>query len=225
MARLFRVLCEMPVDTGLPEDVITSTLHFRHDDYAPGTTPADSANDMVDQVQEFFEAIDTPILGITAASPIVCKVYDLADAEPRVPVIVRNVVIDPSPYISHPHEVAIVLSMRAAAEAGANAKRRRGRMFLGPISTNTLVNTGGRLLITAAAMNAIVDGAVAAFRTGLTAADPYLCIYSRTNDAGGASLDESFVPVKTFHVDNAYDTVRSRGAAATTRVSNTVTDR
>lgn len=217
MARNFRVLAALKMDGALPENDVLNTWHFQHDNYPPLTTAEDSANDMVDQLEVFYQLIDTTLFATTVGTEMICRVYDLADPEPRVPIITRTVAITPSPTAALPHEDAAVLSMRAAPISGVPAARLRGRVYLGPLATSMASQQTGGVRITSSALTLVADSAVTAFHTGKTIGDPYLSVFSPTRLAGGVSLNDALAHVNYFKIDNGVDTVRSRGMAADSR--------
>lgn len=84
--------------------------------------------------------------------------------------------------------------------------RRRGRVYLGP--WNALQNDDGRPL--ASLQQCIADAAFRLEDTSGPGGAGNWCVWSRKNVA--------LYPVTTAHVDNAWDTQRRRGRAATSRL-------
>jgi hypothetical protein len=120
-----------------------------------------------------------------------------------------------------PAEVACALTLRGdltgiQQELGATrpASRRRGRVFIGPISTNAVEVDAPDARPNAPFRTQLLDSVQslnAALKANVGVA---LAVYSRT---GG------FVtPVVDAQVDNAWDTIRSRGAAASLRETRTI---
>lgn len=226
--RYLRAIAAIGVDTTLSEDIVTNTWHFRHENADANVTPQDSANDVVDQLEVFYQGIDDLLFPSTVGNTITVRVYNIEDAQPRVPLLTRNIAIVPSVEVPLPHEVAIALSMKSDVASGQNPARRRGRVFLGPIARTALGVEDNRVVVTEFVRNSIRDRAVEAFGTAnggpLNAEDPKLHIYSRTTDIQGASVPDSFFRVNTIEIDNAVDTIRSRGhdrtAKTTLRITN-----
>jgi len=109
---------------------------------------------------------------------------------------------------SGPREVALCLSYYAEQ----NVPRRRGRLYIGPF-------TDAAMEIRPPAGNAI--GAVASLAPALAAvggADVDWCLYSPTNDVATAGATK-LRTITNWWVDNEWDTVRSRGRRATSRIS------
>jgi len=220
--RFLRVIASWVRDTGLPEDNSINVWHFAHRDYSVGTTPEDSANDVVDRLEAFYQEVDQ-IYAAENGTTITCKVYDMNDAEPRQPILERDITVAPSATGGLPHEVAICMSFAADVASGDVRARRRGRVYLGPIYTGAAASSGGRVFVSATVRGIITAAAVAAFDTGLIATDPRLCVYSRTDDLEGESTSNSFHDVTSVWVDDAWDTQRRRGTAPTTRDTVAIT--
>lgn len=128
MVANIRVQCAIQRDTLLPRDMSINTWHFRH-----GTeTPAACAAQAVTLLNGFYNAIDG-LYSTLVASPILVKVYNLLDAEPRTPIVESEINITPSTGEALPGEVAICMSYRALLVSGLNPARRRGRIFIGPL--------------------------------------------------------------------------------------------
>jgi hypothetical protein len=158
------------------------------------------------------------------------KVYSLLKGAPGAADDVAVLLVDDTfstPNISqtseaHVAEAALCLSMLASPQQvpefqgiARPRSRRRGRAYIGGLnSTNAMsqsVNGGKRP--TLAARDVILDAAVT-LKTSLAAvplASAEMAVYSRT--------DGQMRPVTEIYVDDAYDTIRSRGLAPTTRTT------
>jgi hypothetical protein len=199
----------------LPEDVSTNTWHFEGDD--PATFDS-LLPGLVDRVRVFYQAIGSRLSSALSGN-FTIKVYDWSDPLPRVPKSQTTYVLTKGTAMM-PSEVALCLSYKGAVSSGAVAARRRGRVFLGPLSTGA--GTGGtsdfRPIETAAtqildAAKVMATGSGGAFR---------LAIYSPTTKAQGGSDDASWNDATSFWIDNAFDTIRSRGASPTLRWPATI---
>lgn len=220
MSGFFRVQVTIPMDTGTPEDNIINVWHFDSDQ-----TFAEDADDVVGRLRTFYQAIDGIIFPSRVGNASV-KVYDLADPEPRIPGLEDTIVLSPDTNTAPiPNEVAMCLSMAADPVSGVSPGRLRGRIFLGPISGNALVITGSRVRFTTTALEAVRDAAVT-LATGPDAGDGRLAVFSPTTFAelGGEAgdLPDSFNDVTRVWVDNAPDTIRSRGEKADSRVTGSI---
>jgi hypothetical protein len=122
-----------------------------------------------------------------------------------------------------PAETACVISLGASPEQVQEQigpirprARRRGRIYI-PFLHNDGANVefvGGEMRVTSAARNFLL-GRVVTLASQLNAAGHELVVYSRK--------DGVVRPVTTASVDNALDTVRSRGSRATAKSVGAVT--
>lgn len=201
-----RCLVTMPTASNIPADSVTNTFHFE----GSGADP----DNVFDMIEDFY---NTPATGASqrvaswlskalAGEGSTMKLYDLADDEPRSPVATRVWEVDsPSAAAALPSEVAFCLSYQAAMASGVPRARRRGRIYLGPLSESTSV-----------------DGVPAA-----TFQEDVLLSASELLAASDASVSWTWVvyspTTSTGHtvvggwVDNAFDTQRRRGPQATAR--------
>lgn len=116
-----------------------------------------------------------------------------------------------------PEEVAIALSIHGdltgipeSDGATRPAARRRGRLFLGPWSQDAVAGPiGGHVYVNIPLQNTLV-AAASNLLDALFAADLQWHVWSRANAA--------VYPVVGGWLDNAFDTIRSRGADASGRV-------
>lgn len=205
---IIKAQVELPYFTGLPEDLATNTLYF-----APvAIVPVDTITDILDRIDAAYAAVDQLLSPVLTGVKIV-KLYDMSDPEPRVPIF--EGVVDPitTGTVGYAEEVAAVLSFRAAYAAGEPNSRRRGRIYLGPLSTSAVeagdANSFSRL--GGAAWGGVLTGFVAGLvgtAPGNADGGPWV-VYSRT-DGIGRNVIEAWR-------DDAADTQRRRGAAPTTR--------
>lgn len=221
----YRVQVIVDCNSGLPEDSITNTWHYQQ----PGSTPVpdDDAFDFETQLASFYGTW-VPEMGSSNYdwATMVTRHYNLADTLPRVPFREGTIGSDPplSGRNDYPAEVAVCLSMAGVVTSGVNARRRRGRVFCGPIAM------GGADLPTLPQVNAeiILDAAEAAF---FDSVDTQLAVYSRLTHYGiavggeigpedepnNAFLGSSMNQVVKLWVDNAWDTQRRRGRGPSQR--------
>lgn len=201
------LICQVsiPYLSGVPEDVAVNVWAFR----GTGSLPAQlaAAGTWLNSFYTDMAAYMSPTLRLEAAR---LKAYDLAAPEPRAPLDDQLLGLpadnsnDPLP-----EEVSICLSFRAPLVSGTNAKRRRGRIYLGPLSTITVSEDSQlRTRVNTATLDAIED-AVQAATTLVPDTEAAHCVWSRSN--------ASFIPVSDYWVDNAFDTQRRRGPASTQR--------
>lgn len=201
----------------LPEDVIVNTMHFE-DDSGFGTDAGLEINGpgLVDRLVTFYQAIGPATLGNSLNGTGRVTLYNHEDLKPRVPRI-ETAFTFTTGTTRLPGEVALCVSFQGAREAGANMARRRGRIFLGPLTPDLLlqVASGSDARAVVANVTAVLD----AFRTMATGGSGAfrLAVYSPTTTLGGGSLADAYNDVTTIWADNTFDTIRKRGAAPTAR--------
>lgn len=217
MSGFFRFQCSIFMDNLVLADAISNTWHFDSDQSFD-----DDADDVINRLSTFYNAIDSSVFPDRVDPNVHVKAYDLADPEPRPPRIETSFSIAPGASTAPvPNEVAICLSMKSNPVAGVPAGRLRGRIFLGPCQTGCFETAGSSIRVNSATRTTIKDAAVA-LAVGPDAGDARLAVYSRTIDQGGGSLDDAFHDVHEVWVDNAPDTIRSRGAATTARTTGII---
>lgn len=210
MARVRLATITMESDSGLPEDRCVNTFHFQKI-ATPGTV--DVYDNILDLVEDFYSAVPSggvnkvaDWLGSSLSGAATIKVYDLDEPEPRVPAAERAVTLDVGG-TQLPREMAICCSYRAALVSGAEAARRRGRIYVGPLSDTAADSATGR-----PAANALLTIQRSA-RDLLAAAEASVTyqwvVYSPSGDSA-ADVAEGWV-------DNAFDVIRKRGDGATVR--------
>lgn len=210
-----RVQVELINDSVLTRDSAINTWHFQ----TPGSVAA-AATDITDNLDAFYSAIQS-LLSSTCTGTANLKFYDLEDATPRPPVATSSFIFSPGG-TALPGEVACVLSFRATTVAGQVAARRRGRIFLGPLSQSSMSVSGGDVRISAGSRTTIT-AAAAALRDDTTLSGLIWSVFSPTTAGSppwsSGALSGSFEAVVAGHVDDAYDTVRSRGLSALARTT------
>lgn len=200
----------------MPEDAVVNGFHF---------TGVDDTGDMVTAIigrlYRFFCAVppgpsnslNTFMSGELNLPGARVKFYDWGDPEPRAPIADESPSLvqgTPVATTNLPGEVALCTSYRGPLVSGALPARRRGRLYIGPLNTGAVSASG-----TASARPS------AAFRSTLSAATEELAsestlgcrwvVWSRVNSEATA--------IEYGWVDDAFDTQRRRGVAATTRTN------
>src|SRR5687768_4631170 len=207
----------LPHDSGLPEDVAVNTFHFDMDEVL-GAGTANYA-DVAAMLQNFYGS--TPPGGTAPLAQYLSSVltgqgilraYRLADPEPRTPryTVTQTYGTGSAATGNLPSECAIRISFTADPVSGVPAGRLRGGPFIGPLHIAAKEATGIPR-VAAVALGNLVDAA-----TELVA-------------AADASISNRFVirsevgniesTVTGGFVDNAFDTIRKRGEAATVRTT------
>jgi hypothetical protein len=214
----------MERDSLVAEDVVVNTFTFMQDFQGDFQLDADflaGAADIRTRLQTFYNSLVGYFSSVLTGNAK-AKFYALADPKPRAPKI-EYVTTVPVATTAWPSEVAMCLSFRGDLVSGVNPRRRRGRIFIGPLSTGTSSppTTGSPDVRPALNVRQAVVDAAELMAMGTTAAAPRLAVYSPTNDVAG-TLQSALTPVSHFWMDDAFDTQRRRGAAPTSRVTKTV---
>lgn len=214
MVAVARVQHLWPRDNGLLEDTITNTWYFLSD--TASEVDATEGNVLADAVHAFHHSIRSWMSSVLVATPS-AQVYDMSDDEPRAPVYEETYAGSSTASDGLPSELAVVVSFQAAVVSGANMRRRRGRVYLGPLSPACFATSesAGDYRVSSSFVNAI-DTAYTTLLTTVTAADWAHVVYSPTTHAG-STLFASVFPVVTAWVDNSADIQRRRGSIATVR--------
>lgn len=158
---------------------------------------------------DFYEALEdyfsASLTGSAGAHEI--RAYSLGDPTPRLPVYSTTFQISPG-NSSLPNEVAICTSFRALTMSGDVAARRRGRVFLGPLSqvASSLQSGFARPL---PLFRDLVASSTESLARDLLDYNAELAVWSRA--------DNELFPVVAGWVNNEFDTQRSRGPEATAR--------
>lgn len=128
------------MDSNVLADSSVNTFHF--DDSGGTGDPADIAANLA----TFYNQIRGLYSSDVAQNDHVLKVYDLDDPQPRVPVVEDTFDFSTAPTGSPlPHQVSICASFQGTRISGVAQASRRGRVYIGPLSTS-MVTTGGRVL-------------------------------------------------------------------------------
>ena len=215
--------------SGLPEDQIVNTFHFT----GPAQPDATNMAALCDAIEDFYDipGTDQEIAlnaylsnAVMATNRHTFKAYNMEDAPTRVPVY-QSTRAGTTPNTNEPlpAEVAFCLSYRAAQVSGQNAAHRRGRIYLGPLSTlsdsfDTATSVSRPTLqLQNDALEAGRNLRAAALAIGYT-----WSVYSkRSVELGAPGNGGTFgtEPIAEFLVDNAWDTQRRRGVRPTARLT------
>lgn len=206
---LIRAQARLAANTNIPEDVTTNTFHYI------GVESDPQLSAVANVITAFYISVNN-YLSPSLSGAIEVVQYAMSDPEPREPISVYTDDIGTVGENGIPQEVALCISYKASPVSGSPPARRRGRIYLGPLSTQAL---GGELDVeTGSQPNAIfLNDAVDAFVAmvdGIGEEDGAFVVYSPTSA-------DSFGVVEVW-ADNEWDTQRRRGRRATSRVSGEV---
>lgn len=215
--KLMRAQVRIPRVNGAPADDVTNTWYFDGDD---GSVDADYHAAVMTLLTDFYHAIDGAILSTMLETTATVTIYDMRDPETRVPEFVDDITLTLNTDVNLPCENAICLSFRATPVSGVNPARRRGRVYLGPI-TYAALQQGDTDVFVPAGVRTTIANAAAAMAAG--EALPVIgsvkwAIYSPTTDLT-SSIDDAFNDVVSGWVDSAVDTQRRRGQKASSRTN------
>ena len=190
----------LPHDSGLPENVSVNTWSIKT------TTTGDltALQAAVDELKAFYLTMDIYLSSVNA-STMLFKAYDRADLSPRVPVLEDDQALTLSTGSMIP-QAALCLSFQGNRISGQSQARRRGRIYLGPLSS-AAEGFDGR---PAAALVTALSGAGGTLLAA-SDADPdwSWCVWSEVDQAG--------IVIDNGWVDNRFDIQRRRAEAATSR--------
>jgi hypothetical protein len=213
-----------PNISGFPEDTCVHTFHFTT---AAAAQSAPVAQSIADQLISFYNVSHLPggsplgneMSNVIARALCQIKIYNITPAPPHAPILTVGFTLTATSSSGMANEVALVLSYNGLVTAGVPARRNRGRMYFGPLVVgNTSIDTGD-LRPTTTMINKLA-GAGSFLTPPFGTIDVInWCVYSRVQRALGRPVEEYAIPVAKIHVDNAFDTQRRRGRAATSRVT------
>lgn len=206
---IFRATVVIANGNGLPEDAMTNTFHFQIN---PPQDPALQRPILTAALRDFYTQahVSGGFANYYSWDLATVQWYNLADPPPRVPVTLDLGLVSPVETASFvPAEVSIVASFQGVRISGVPQARRRGRVYLGGWSTPFTASTGGAPPRIEPGVITEVNTAAEGLRDdSATASCPWV-VWSPT--------DDDAVEVTNGWCDNAPDTQRRRGQAATIR--------
>lgn len=208
------VQVRMPHDNDLPSDAVMNTFHFTGVDDVQDMCEAirdrlqafwnDTADGAADELKNYYSSE----INITGTR---MRAYDLSDSEPRAPVFDESLSISSTTLASSvnlPGEVACCASYAAAVESGVPAARLRGRLFLGPLNAGSMVSPSDAPARPSGSFRTAIGLSMKELASANTLGARWV-VHSR---AGNLNNE-----VVRGWVDDAWDTQRRRGVAATGR--------
>jgi hypothetical protein len=201
----------------LAEDDVVNTFHFE-DDSGFATDGGISVNGpgLITRIGTFYTTLGATVFSALLAGTGEVTLYDMADAKPRAPRLTGTFTFATSA-AAGPAEVALCLSFAAATASGDTAARRRGRVYLGPVASGMFQQLAGASDVRP--QTTTLDTIVNAAKTMATGGSGAfrLAVFSPTTAGLDETLDAAWNDVTRLWVDNAFDTMRSRGAQRTIR--------
>lgn len=129
--------CALHRRTGLPEDDAVNTWAFNS---TAGSANLTDVGNIAQALTAFYSALDG-WFSATLTGEGTLKVYDIEAPEPRVPLATATGPFTTPDAGFMPEEVAVCLSFHGLYESGESQKRRRGRVYLGPLTGSAALLT------------------------------------------------------------------------------------
>lgn len=195
-----------------PREQVMNTWHIATRDAVPPLTAISSFQGALEDFYQSVQAYLTSELnGVTPHF----RWYNLIEPKPRVPIVEYDYVGTlATSSQAGVREVCCVVSYRAEYVSGVTPKRRRGRIYLGPMAANSLSTTDG--LFSSSCVTAVKNAADALVTDSDGSANYAWVVYSPTTDTSGTG-ETGMYEVISGWVDNNPDIQRRRGAAGGTR--------
>lgn len=215
----FLLRMSLPFNTGLPRDVAQSSFAMQ------ATTLPEDPSGIQTAVNNFWNTNpgESAFAIADFLSPVVLRTANAATAE--IFQITHPAETIGEPLFSWqftigaasdpgglPNEVAICTSLLASG--GTNARRNKGRMYIGPLNQAAVGADSGGQAPPAGELVATLVLATQQLALDVVTAGGTLCVWSRE--------DHALHVVEGGWVDNAWDTQRRRGLDPTSRTSWTV---
>lgn len=252
MSDIYRVQAIHAHVNGLPRDSFVNTFHAYR---TGGDVDRGDALDVAEAVRDFYtvnvtgetEAMMDQFSDVVATTGHSVKVSIIdeatgvnVDGEGADPVeelaFDHTGRADAGARTGYPSEVAVCISYRSGAEGGVPARRRRGRIYFGPVFAAIGVEGTSQVpQIPSTFRDFCLQAADDLFERLAGLGSTYRwCVYSRPYEgraAGSvpgkpwlgaiAARPGATYPITSFWMDNAFDTQRRRGERATTRTTIT----
>jgi len=141
------------------------------------------------------------------------KIYDLSDPKPRAPVYEFIDAVVPwaqSASQPLPSECCVCLSYDAPKLSGLPQARRRGRLFIGPLSIAALNGNTDPPQRPNSSLQDALNTAAGNLQDALAAANMPWVVYSPTSDDGTGAVGSAALVTRSW-TDDAFDTQRRRG--------------
>jgi len=217
---ILRVQHALAHTNGLGKDLFVNTFYFNALSDSSADFPA-----LALAVNTFYTAdppttalaLSTYLSGLADGSTGVTKIYNMSHAEPRVPVYTLPVggATFGTTGGNLPSEVAACLSYEGTGGTDVPIRRRRGRVYIGPLMQTANASTSASIEATvASAVQDSITQCAQMMRTAALAAGATWAVYSPTNNAA--------YPIYKVWCDNAFDIQRRRGIKPSARTTLTI---
>jgi len=214
----YRTMVRIPNDTTADEDEVVLTFHFATDDTG---TVTQEVTDIHGAVGGFMTGIDQ-ILSANLENPATIQTYNLEDPEPRVPILPTPLTLTLGT-AEGANQLAVVLRLQAQPTSGVARARRRGRLYIGPLSLNSFTAGVGDVVLVPSQVTACETAVASLLPTVPPISSGSIIqwsVFSRAeyNDTSGseaAKLAAGFATIISASVPNRYGVQRRRAAAVT----------
>lgn len=179
-----------------------------------GATTTSAASDAFTQdLNAFYQTVDGQMSGDISGAVPFARCFDLSDPKPRQPVWETAFTALVCAGTTMPHEVACCLSYRGVYTSGVSPKRRRGRIYLGPLADGAVNSSTGKLHSTLVGL--VAGAGDDLLQLSLASTEYHWCVYSPASDPDGTGNDTAcFHSVIAGWVDDEPDIQRRRSAGS-----------
>lgn len=201
---LVKLLYRIPSAAQNPEDDVVNTWGFTlNNANTSGTINARNA------LLQFYESIFPYLTVHLDWDQPELKWYDMSQAPPRAPFEINYPLLPSQPTsVRSAAEIACCLSFQGEQISGIPQRRRRGRVYLGPMDAGSIQTTDG--LFQVGVITGIAAAAQTFWQAHDAASDWSWMILSETPTLNGVYVDNGWI-------DNGIDIQRRRGTDATER--------
>lgn len=198
----------LPAANNLPADNIINTFAFSGGDAGGGT-----AAQIAEAIMSFY---NVPSPGgassvaefinstVSRTVPLTMKMWDTGPGDLGEPVVEfeADTLVAPNETAGLPQEVALCLSYGAGVSSGVPQRRRRGRIYIGPLTESALgpAQTGQPRRPSSTLIAEV-----------LASADYWLGAMGTLNHAVWSRAGNVVTPITSYWIDNEFDTQRRRG--------------
>lgn len=194
-------MVRVPFFDSNPENVAVNTWH------CDALSLPGGYEDFVDSLVDFYLAIDGLYSSLVTSADITLTTYNMTDPTPRAPVEVRTLSGFVKGSGTLPTEVAACLSFQGVRVSGEDQAKRRGRVYIGPLSSTVMASDS--IYIDSGDRDTLATAAGALVTASEASITYKWCVYSPT--------DEALIEVTNGWIDNAPDTQRRRGIPSAAR--------
>jgi len=112
------------------------------------TTTLAAASAFTDDLNDFYQDVAALLSSeLNAAVPFL-RAFDLSDPKPRQPIVEANLVPVSAGTNRLPREICSCLSYKGTYISGVSPKRKRGRIYIGPLASNSVGASDGKFTLT-----------------------------------------------------------------------------